>query len=215
MSSMRIILGAGGQTSIQEDSSGRVVVKETREGKTTEYAAESREAFTEKYPEVAKKYGLDKEGGGLSFGLDNDTPEAQELEKRLEELRRETEERLRKLRGGRNLDKEEEDLRKALEEQEKKENGVPARGALGVEIAPVDDALRYQLDIPEGGVLVQSVEKGSRAERLGLQRYDILLTLNGKPVSTAADIRAALQAEGPATAEIVREGDREALREKE
>ncbi|MEK7467151.1 MAG: PDZ domain-containing protein [Planctomycetota bacterium] len=212
-SSMRIILnGQGGQTSIQEDSNGRVVVKETRDGKTTEYAADSREAFTEKYPEVAKKYGLDKDNGGLRLDTGKDTPEAEELEKRIEELRRETEERLRKLRGAKDLDKDEQDLREALEEREKAEK---SRGVFGVEIASVDEALRYQLDIPEGGVLVQSVEKGSRAGRLGLQKHDILLTLNGKPVSTAPDIRSALDAEGPATAEIIREGDRQALREKE
>ncbi|KAF0243124.1 MAG: putative periplasmic serine [Planctomycetota bacterium] len=216
MSSMRIILnGQGSQTSIQEDSGGRVVVKETRDGKTAEFAAESREAFTEKYPEVAKKYGLDKEGGGLSLGSGKDTPEDQALEKRVEELQREIEERIRKRQGGKDLDKEEDDLRRALEEQAKKEKGQPVRVELGAEVGPVDDALRYQLDIPEGGVLIESVDKGSRAERLGLRQYDILLTLNGKPVSTAPDIRAALAAEGPATAEIVREGDREALREKE
>jgi hypothetical protein len=212
--SMKIIIGQGGQTSIQEDSNGSVVVKETRDGKTTEYSAESRAAFTEKYPEVAKKYGLDKEAGGLSFGEDHDTPEAQELERRVRELQREMEERLRRKQGGRDLDKEEEDLRKALEEEGRKD-GQPSRGGFGVEISPLDEALRYQLDIPEGGLLIQSVEKGSRAERLGLRKYDILLTLNGKPVSAAPDIRAALEAEGPATAEIVREGDREALREKE
>jgi hypothetical protein len=195
MSSTRVIVDRNGNTtSIQEDSAGRVIVKETKDGNTEEFAAESREAFTEKYPEVAKRYGLDKDASGLSLLPGKGTPEEEELQKQIEELRRQAEEKLKK-------------------KQEEKLPG--SRRMLGVATAPVDDALRYQLDIPEGGLLIESVEKGSLAERLGIREYDILLALNGKPISSATDIRAALEAEGPATAEIVREGERETLREKE
>ncbi len=204
MSTTRFMVDRNGNSaSIQEDSTGRVVVKETKDGKTEEYAAESHDAFVEKYPEVAKKYGIAKDAG-------NGEAEEQELQKRMEELRRLTEERLKKRQGERDPQKEAEELKKAIEEQERK-----ARPALGADVGPLDEALRYQLDLPEGGLLVQSVEKGSLAERLGLREYDILLSLNGKPVSAAADVRAALDAEGPASAEIVREGERETLREKE
>ncbi len=217
MSSTRVIVDRNGDTtSIQEDSAGRVVVKETKDGNTEEYAAESREAFTEKYPEVAKKYGLDKDASGLSLLPGKGTPEQEELQKQIEELRRQAEERLKKRQEGKDPQKEADELKEALEEQKRRDAKLPAsRRVLGVATAPVDDVLRYQLDIPEGGLMVESVEKGSLAERLGLREYDILLSLNGKPVSAAADIRAALDAEGPATAEIVREGERETLREKE
>lgn len=217
MSSTRVIVDRNGNTtSIQEDSLGRVIVKETKDGNTEEFAAESRAAFTEKYPEVAKRYGLDKDASGLSLLPEKREAEEEELRKQIEELRRQAEERLKKANEGKDPQKEADELKRALEEQRRKDGKAPgARRMLGVATAPVDDALRYQLDIPEGGLLVESVEKGSLAERIGIREYDILLSLNGKPVSSATDIRAALDSEGPATAEIVREGERETLREKE
>lgn len=211
MSSTRVIVNRDGTTTmIQEDSTGRILVRETKDGKTEEFAAASREAFVEKYPEVAKRHGIDREEGGLRVVPPGDLPEDEELKKELERLRREAEERLRDRKAPRDLDREKEDLEKALEEQGNKDRNEP-----GLEVSDVEDALRYQLDIPEGGVLVESVARGSRADRLGLRRHDILLSLNGKPVATAADIRAAFEIEGPATAQVIREGEPQALREKE
>ncbi|MCE9583889.1 MAG: PDZ domain-containing protein [Planctomycetes bacterium] len=204
--SRRIIISKDGRADIQENQDGHVVVKETRDGNTEEYQADSRAEFTEKYPEVAKKYGLDTGPGVVPAGeMDEET------RARIEELRKAAERAMRDGNGEKDMEKLQEELRRALEERRSPRAG---RGTLGVEIAPVDDALRYQLDIPEGGVVIKSVLKGSRAEKLGLAEADILLTLNGKPVSTSSDIRAAILAEGPATAEIVREGERQTLREK-
>lgn len=211
MSSTRVIVNRDGTTTmIQEDSTGRILVRETRDGKTEEFAAESREAFVEKYPEVAKRHGIDREENGPRVAPSRDLPEDEELKKEIERLRREMEERLKERRAPRDLDREKEELEKALEDHGDEDGGGP-----GLEVSEVDDALRYQLDIPEGGVLVGSVARGSRAERLGIRRFDILLSLNGKPVATAADIRAAFEIEGPATAQVIREGEPQALREKE
>ncbi|MCC6741966.1 MAG: hypothetical protein IT452_23300 [Planctomycetia bacterium] len=211
MSSTRVIVNRDGTTTlIQEDSTGRILVRETKDGKSEEYAAESREAFVEKYPEVAKRHGIDKGEGGLRVVPSKDLPEEEELKKELERLRREAEERLKERKALRDLDREKEELEKALEEQGKTPGDEP-----GLEVTDLDEALRYQLDIPEGGVLVTSVDRGSRAARLGVRRFDILLSLNGKPVATAADIRAAFAAEGPATAQVIREGEPQALREQE
>lgn len=55
---------------------------------------------------------------------------------------------------------------------------------LGVNVEPVSAALASQLDLPKGqGQLVGLVTPGSAADKAGLHTHDILLQLNGQPVS--------------------------------
>jgi S1-C subfamily serine protease len=84
---------------------------------------------------------------------------------------------------------------------------------LGIEWSPPSPALCDQLDIP-AGMVVQSVVAGTPAEKLGLERHDVLVELNGKTVAASADIRAALdpvKSGGKLAAVVVRKGRRQTL----
>lgn len=59
---------------------------------------------------------------------------------------------------------------------------LPRRAALGAQLGPA-----------EGGVLIVSVLPGLTAEKLKLQKDDILTTFNGKPVRSPAEVSAALR----------------------
>jgi hypothetical protein len=215
--STRVILNLNGSTTtIQEDPSGKVTVKEQAPGQEDRvFEADSREAFVEKHPEVAKKYGLDKDRGGFSFGPGTREADelAKELEKALEQMRKALDRDRKGWDPEKDMEEFEEQLRKALGEHRDPRRGGAA-GRLGVVVGPVDEALRYQLELPEGGVLIAEVAPGTRAEQLGLRQYDILLTLNGCKIGSADDIRNALPDDGPLSAEIIREGERTTLQGK-
>jgi serine protease Do len=80
---------------------------------------------------------------------------------------------------------------------------------LGVSLNAVDDALRAQLALPEGsGVLVTDLVKGSPAEKAGVKKLDIILTLAGKPIDKPEALAAQLQAikDQPSTMTLLRAG---------
>jgi hypothetical protein len=91
-----------------------------------------------------------------------------------------------------------------------------AKKALGVIVSPVPDLLRSHLDLPaESGLVVDEVIAGTTAERLGLRRHDLLLSLNGVPISRADEVRSALDAVatgGDLELSILRRGKTEVLR---
>lgn len=75
------------------------------------------------------------------------------------------------------------------------ETTAPADGPrLGVFVRDAIPAeLREHLDLPEGhGLMVESVQDGSLAAALGLQRGDIVLEVAGRPIGTTADVQQAL-----------------------
>lgn len=85
---------------------------------------------------------------------------------------------------------------------------------LGITWGDVPDVLRDQCELPEGGMVVQSVSPGSIASALGLRRNDVLLKLGGRDVSGPSGVRRALESVAvgsPLTAEILRKGRRETL----
>jgi hypothetical protein len=92
-----------------------------------------------------------------------------------------------------------------------------ARGELlGVQVREsIGDELREYLGLdPEQGLLVEAVSGGSLAERLGLQRLDIVLQVAGQPIASPADVRQALAgvaAGGKVEVEIVRQGQRQVV----
>lgn len=53
---------------------------------------------------------------------------------------------------------------------------------LGVQLAPVPAALASHLRLDERGVMVRNLFKGSPADEAGLQRYDVIVSVDGKPV---------------------------------
>lgn len=86
----------------------------------------------------------------------------------------------------------------------------------GVGLLVLEHALALHLGLsPEAGVLVDSVAPGSQAERLGLQRYDVITTIDGQPVTglqAAADaLRRSARDQAALQLEIVRQGQKQVL----
>src|SRR5690349_2817907 len=68
------------------------------------------------------------------------------------------------------------------------------RPVLGAAIAPLPDAARAAQNVPAGqGVLLANVLPGLSAEGAGLNTGDILLALDGKTITSAADVVAAVR----------------------
>jgi membrane-associated protease RseP (regulator of RpoE activity) len=68
---------------------------------------------------------------------------------------------------------------------------------IGVVCTPVGEPLRAQLKLAEDqGLLVREVVPDSPAAKAGLNRYDIVLTANDKPLDNLADLVAAVRAAG-------------------
>jgi membrane-associated protease RseP (regulator of RpoE activity) len=64
---------------------------------------------------------------------------------------------------------------------DKDEEGKPGGYWLGVQCTPPSDALRAQLDLPEGhGLVIEQVIPDSPAAKAGLEKHDVLLSAGGK-----------------------------------
>lgn len=76
---------------------------------------------------------------------------------------------------------------------------VPLRPArtLGVVVNPVPEVLRAHLQIPREAVLIEDVLRGSAAEKAGLKRYDVLLSVNGESMGSALALRRFMSTVGP------------------
>src|SRR5512139_1128741 len=91
-----------------------------------------------------------------------------------------------------------------------REKGRVARGRIGVVIQEVtrDLATSFGLDRPRGA-LVNSVEKGSPADKAGVEATDIILKFDGKPVDSSSDLPRIVGATRPGTSapvEVWRKG---------
>src|SRR5437868_11207897 len=91
-----------------------------------------------------------------------------------------------------------------------KEKGRVARGRIGVQIQEVtrDHATSFGLDRPRGA-LVNSVEKGSPAEKAGVDVADIIVSFDGKNVDAQSDLPRLVGATRPGTSvplEVFRKG---------
>lgn len=90
-------------------------------------------------------------------------------------------------------------------------HGKVTRGWLGVAIQTVTDDLAEAFDLPEDtrGVIVSDVEEDSPAKRGGLKRGDVVLKLNDRAVTNAAELRNAVALQPPGThvgIEVLRNG---------
>jgi serine protease Do len=88
--------------------------------------------------------------------------------------------------------------------------GKVEHARLGVSVQEVNQAMAdaFKLDKPEGA-LVASVQKGSAAERAGLQPGDIIRSANGQPVVASGDLPAVIGTTKPGDRidlKIVRQG---------
>jgi hypothetical protein len=87
------------------------------------------------------------------------------------------------------------------------EEGTPVAGAV---LDAVDDALRSQLDLPEGrGAVVTRVAPGGIADAIGLRKNDILLEVDGKGVDSPESVKGLLSRDSKVT--VLRKGKRETL----
>lgn len=85
-----------------------------------------------------------------------------------------------------------------------------AERAGGATLDAVPETVRAQFEIPAGqGVLVTAVEPGGGAEATGLRRHDVLLEIDGKRISSPADVKAHLKKSSTVT--VLRKGRRETL----
>jgi serine protease Do len=84
--------------------------------------------------------------------------------------------------------------------QQLQAHGHVTRGKLGVVIQNVDQALADSFGLPQPeGALVSSVEKGGAADRAGVQPGDVILKLNGQPVSQSNELPAVVAGLAPGT----------------
>lgn len=104
---------------------------------------------------------------------------------------------------------------------------LQSRARLGIQIGDVaayPEAVRNNLNLPEEGVVVQSVEEGSAAEAAGLRGAqfdvnfqgtpipaggDVITAVNGEPVTTTGELQNAVLSQGEGdtvTLTIVRDG---------
>ncbi len=68
------------------------------------------------------------------------------------------------------------------------------RAHLGVSLVDLTDDLRQHFGAPKDtGLLVSSVEDGSPADKSGIQTGDIILSIDGKDVESASELRKALR----------------------
>src|SRR3989454_3457627 len=91
-----------------------------------------------------------------------------------------------------------------------REKGRVARGRIGVVIQEVtrDLATSFGLDKPRGA-LVNSVEKGSPADKAGIEATDIIVSFDGKPVESSSDLPRIVGSTRPgstSTVEVWRKG---------
>jgi serine protease Do len=89
-------------------------------------------------------------------------------------------------------------------------HGRVIRGFLGVVVQNVSPEMQKTLNLPTGnGAIISQVEKRSPAEKAGLRTYDVIVSIDGKPVRDNAELRnvvANLNPGSKATLEILRDG---------
>jgi serine protease Do len=78
--------------------------------------------------------------------------------------------------------------------------GQATHARLGVNIQNLTASDREQMGLKAGGVVIASVEPGSFAEDIGLQKGDVLVEINRHRVATAADVRNMMQSAKPGEA---------------
>ena len=98
------------------------------------------------------------------------------------------------------------------------QHGKVEHARLGVSVQEVNQTLAdsFKLDKPEGA-LVASVEKGSPAEKAGLQPGDVIRSIDGKPVVASGDLPAAIGLSTPGDTvrlDIWRKGGAQEIRAK-
>ena len=96
-----------------------------------------------------------------------------------------------------------------------KSTGRVSRGFIGVALTDVTPALKRALNLGvSGGAMVQDVTMHSPAERAGLRPYDVIVEVEGRPVSSNQALIQDISARQPGTVahlEVLREGRRQSM----
>lgn len=180
-----------------DDGARATVTREEPDGSSTvdSFEAESIEQFRENFPDLAKRLGLDDVRSGGSWRSLRIAPGVDAFG--------------RSGAVGRGPG-----LGNAQPFAKVEPNAMP-RKRLGILCGEVPLALSRHLDLPHGvGIVVEEVEEGSAAERLGLEPYDILMGFQGVPVRKPDDIRSTLRTSSDGdtvTLDIVRRGQARSL----
>lgn len=94
--------------------------------------------------------------------------------------------------------------------------GEVGQGYLGLEAGVVPEVLQSQLGLKAGeGVLVTRIQRGSPAEKAGLQVWDVLLSFKGEPLASPWDLQQHITQSRPGEeveVEVLRGGKRQRLR---
>ncbi len=78
--------------------------------------------------------------------------------------------------------------------------GKVRRGQLGVVVQPVTSDVATSLGMSETrGVIVNSVQPGSGAEKAGLRQGDVIVSLNGAPINDSNELRNRIASTAPGT----------------
>lgn len=182
---------------VNRDADGHVKVDVTENGETKTYEADSMEALKKEHPEIhdlVAKHFLFLDGQNGFFGRFHFGPFG---------------------RGGPPMPGLPGGLRGPSTPGERplteKGGELPPDGfRLGVWIGQMTDPLRYQLDLADGvGLLVESIVPGSLADRIGMQRFDVLVSVNGEKVGEPGAVRTILgdvPEGGKVTLEVIRKG---------
>jgi len=96
-----------------------------------------------------------------------------------------------------------------------RDTGHVVRGYLGVQIQDVDEDLAKSLKVKEAhGAVVSDVTTGSPAEKAGLKPGDVVVALDGQPITDASDLSRHVAGEGPDTKvamDVLRDGSEKTL----
>jgi len=100
-------------------------------------------------------------------------------------------------------------------EQQLVQHGKVTRGRLGVSVQEVNQALAESFGMKKSeGALVSSVEKGSPAEKAGVQPGDVILRFNGQPIDHSVDLPTLVADAAPGSTqkmEVMRNGGLKSL----
>ncbi|MDI6788307.1 MAG: PDZ domain-containing protein, partial [Planctomycetota bacterium] len=198
---------------ISQDAGGKVSVTITeydKDGKenTKTYTADSPEEFKQKYPDIAKEYGIgEKQPLSIEippFDFDDIWKDfGKSFGKRWEDLQKEMNKLWDMLGRG--------DKKKPAPKEEPQKSPADSPSALdssnlGISIEPADS---------DNGVLVKRVEPNSLGERIGLKEGDVIISINNININTTWECRRLLKTylgrKEKVTIEITRKGEKQKL----
>jgi len=78
-----------------------------------------------------------------------------------------------------------------------KKEGRVIRGHLGISIQERSEAYAKEFDLASSGLVIVKVEKNSPAESVGLEKNDIIIKFNGKPIKSSNKLRTEIADMGP------------------